>query len=105
MRILLDECAPWPLHRLLTSHECLTVQACGWAGIQNGKLLELAETRFDIFITTDQNLRYQQNLRSRRIAIIELSTNKLRRIANSAAMIREAIDLIKPGEYLRLEIP
>ena len=69
MRILLDECVPWPMHRLLTGHACSTVQDLGWGGIKNGDLLQRAEGEFDLFITSDQNLRYQQNLTGRRIAI------------------------------------
>ena len=77
MRILLDECVPWPMHKLLAGHECTTAQKRGWGGITNGDLLRLAETEFDLFITSDQNIRYQQNLAGRRGAIIELSTNDL----------------------------
>jgi hypothetical protein len=50
MRILLDECVPWPMHRLLTNHSCTNVQAQGWGGIKNGELLRLAETDFNLFI-------------------------------------------------------
>jgi hypothetical protein len=75
MNILLDECVPWPMHKLLTGHTCTTAQRRGWGGIKNGDLLRLAEGEFDLFITSDQGIRYQQNLSGRRIAIIELSTN------------------------------
>ena len=105
MRILLDECVPWPMHRLLSGHECRTAQQQGWGGIKNGQLLELAKDDFDLFITSDQNLRYQQNLGGRRIAIPDLSTNKLRRIAAVAALIQNAIAAATPGELRRLEIP
>lgn len=104
MKILLDECVPWPMHRLLAGHECRTAQQCGWGGIKNGQLLQLAEQEFPLFITSDQNLRYQQNLAGRRIAILELSTNKLRRIESAAEMIQAAIATIKPGEFRHLEI-
>jgi hypothetical protein len=98
MRILLDECVPWPMHRLLTEHECHTPQQEGWSGIKNGQLLSLAEQTFDLFITSDQNLQYQQSLRGRRIAILELSTNKLRRILAARALVQNAVWAIKPGE-------
>jgi len=65
----------------------------------------LAEQSFDLFITADQNLQCQQNLRGRRIAVLELSTNKLRRIMAARALVQNAVALIKPGELLRLEIP
>jgi hypothetical protein len=60
MKILLDECVPAPIQRLLSTHVCITVQAKGWAGIKNGDLLRRAEVEFDLFITSDQNIRYQQ---------------------------------------------
>jgi hypothetical protein len=62
MKILMDECVPWPMHKLLLGHECTTAQKRGWAAVKNGDLLRLAEGQFDLFITSDQNLRYQQNL-------------------------------------------
>ena len=105
MRILLDECVPWPMHVLLAGHECHTAQQRGWRGIKNGDLLRLAEGEFDLFITSDQNLRYQQNLTGQGIAILELSTNKLRRILAAGAMIRSAVENIRPGRFQRLQIP
>ena len=105
MKILLDECVPWPMHRLLAGHECRTAQQQGWGGIKNGRLLQLAGGGFDLFITSDQNVRYQQNLAGRQIAILELSTNKLRRIEAAAVLIRAAIASIKPSEFHQLEIP
>ena len=62
MNVLLDECVPWPMHKLLSAHVCATAQRLGWGGIKNGDLLRLAEGKFDLFITSDQNIRYQQNL-------------------------------------------
>jgi predicted nuclease of predicted toxin-antitoxin system len=105
MKILLDECVPWPMHRLLSQHSVTSVQAQGWNGIRNGELLRRAETDFDLFITSDQNIRYQQNLTGQRIAILELSTNDLRRIQASGKLIKQAADKIQPAELQRLEIP
>lgn len=59
MRILVDECVPAPIQRQFTNHACSTVQVRGWGGIKNGDLLQLAEGEFDVFITSDQNIRYQ----------------------------------------------
>lgn len=105
MKIRLDECVPWPVHRLLAGHECCTAQQCGWGGIKNRLLLQRAENEFDLFITSDQNLRYQQNLAGRRISILELSTNKLRRIEAVAETIRSLIAGMNPGEFRQLQIP
>jgi predicted nuclease of predicted toxin-antitoxin system len=105
MKILLDECVPWPMRKMLANHECSNPFRYGWNGVTNGELLKLAENEFELFITADQNLRYQQNLSGRRIAILELSTNDLRRILAAEALIVEAVASIKGGEYLQLEIP
>jgi hypothetical protein len=104
MRVLLDECVPWPMHRLLMGHECRTAQQEGWGGLKNGELLRLAETGFEVFVTADQNIRYQQNLQQRKIAILELSSNDLRRIEASAELICSALISIRPGDYVRVGI-
>jgi hypothetical protein len=92
------------MHRLFDGHACTTAQKRGWGGIKNGDLLRLAEVEFDLFITSDQNIRYQQNLAGRRIAIIELSCNDLRRILAAAAEIQAAVAGIKAGDFRKLEI-
>lgn len=104
MRILLDECVPWPLRRLLIGHECNTPGRLGWAGIANGDLVRLAEEQFDVFVTSDQNLRYQQNLKGRRIAMVELSTNDLRRIERAAEALCFVLANVQAGEFRQLEI-
>lgn len=105
MRILLDECVPWPMRRVLQGHECTTAQKRGWGGVKNGDLLRLAEPEFDLFITSDQNLRYQQNLASRRLPILVLSTNDLRRLLAAEPAIRMAVSCIQQGHFVELEIP
>ena len=104
MNVLLDECVPWPLHRLFIGHVCTTAQRRGWRSVKNGELLRLAASEFDRSITADQNLRYQQNLAGRRIAILELSTNKLRRLQSAAMLLRNTISSMRPGGFLSLEI-
>jgi predicted nuclease of predicted toxin-antitoxin system len=105
MKILLDECVPWPMYRLLSGHACSSVQDKGWGGIKNGDLLQRAEAEFDLFITSDQNIRYQHNLIGRRIAILELSTNDISRIQAASSLIETAIDQIQPNEFRQLIIP
>ena len=63
MKVLLNECVPRKLRRELADHEVLTVTQHGWSGIENGELLALAQEEFDVFLTVDQNLTYQQNLK------------------------------------------
>jgi hypothetical protein len=93
------------MHRLLPQHSITSVQAQGWSGIRNSELLRRAEADFDLFITSDQNIRYQQNLAEHKIAIVELSTNDLRRIRAAAALIKEGVENIQAAEFQRLEIP
>jgi hypothetical protein len=81
------------------------VQAQGWSGIRNSDLLARDEAGFDLLVTADQNIVYQQNLTGRTIAILELSTNDLRRILASATLIQAAIESIGPGDFVKLELP
>ena len=93
------------MHKLLIGHECKTAQQCGWGGKTNGELLRLAESQFDLFVTSDQNIRYQQSLAGRQIAILELSTNDLRKIQAAAQLMSSVVASLQPREYRRLEIP
>ena len=103
MNVLLDECTPHVLKRLLTGFDVTTVQDVGWAGITNGALLQLAEGDFDVLITSDQNLKYQQNLTGKRLAIIQLPTNQVPLITKLAPAVSEALSTIRPSELI--EIP
>jgi hypothetical protein len=91
------------LKRLLTKVEITTVQDLGWTGITNGSLLQLAEGQFDVLITSDQNLRYQQNLANRQLAIIQLPTNQVPLVANLAPAVQATLDEIRAGEFV--EVP
>ena len=93
------------MRQLLSGHECINVQKQGWKGTKNGALLALAAKEFDLFITSDQNIRYQQNLLASTMAVLELSTNDLRAIRVAGAMIQSEISTIKPSEYRRIVIP
>ena len=81
MKVLVDECAPRALRHFLLQcgQESITVQEVDWAGKENGELLALAETRFDVLVTIDSNLRYQPNLEGHRIGVIVIrcSSNRL----------------------------
>jgi hypothetical protein len=72
MRLLLDECVPARLRRSMLSHQVSTVVQEGWSGVKNGKLLALAATGFDAFITVDKNLSYQQNTSNLPVAVLVL---------------------------------
>ena len=72
MRILFDECVPRPLRRYFTGHFVATVARMGWSGIKNGDLLALADKQFDVLLTVDRGIPFQQNLSNRNIAILLL---------------------------------
>ena len=93
------------MRHLLSGHHCVSVQKRGWKGTKNGALLALAANEFDLFITSDQNIRYQQNLLGSVIAVLELSTNDLRRIRAAAPVIQSEVSAIKTGAYQRIRIP
>jgi predicted nuclease of predicted toxin-antitoxin system len=106
MKVLFDECAPRALKSFLTKHghESLTVQEAGWSGKQNGELLSLAEAAFDVFVTVDTNLRYQQNLVGRKISVVILhsSSNRLEHLRQYFPDCVSAIEKIKPGEIVQV---
>jgi len=105
VRVLVDECVPLKLVRLLTGHTFTTALDKGWGGFKNGRLLALAEPEFDLFFTCDTNLEYQQNLKGRKIAIFLLSTNHWPTLKSQVARVQAALGKIKPGEFVRVEIP
>ena len=90
------------LKRLLTDVEIKTVQDLGWTGITNGSLLQLAEGQFDVLITSDQNIRYQQNLANRQLAIIQLPTNQVPLVIKLAPAVQAALDRIQAGEFVEV---
>lgn len=97
MKILFDQGTPVPLMRYLLPHEVNTSAEREWSELQNGDLLDRAEANnYQAFITTDRNLKHQQNLTERTIRIIVLTTTSWPRIRKKAAEIREALE--KPGE-------
>ncbi len=104
VRIVLDECVPWPLAKHLTGHTCTSPQRNGWGGFENGDLLRLAEEEYDLFVTSDQNLRYQQNLADRKIAILELSTNDWATIRRSLAAVVARINAMQPREFAQFDV-
>ncbi len=77
----------------------------GWDRLENGRLLAAAEAHFDVIITSDQNIRYQQNLEGRRIAIVVLPSNNLRIIIALVPEIRSALASIQPGGWIELQLP
>ena len=102
MRIVFDQGTPAPLRRALPGHAVATAFELGWSDLANGDLLEQAEAQFDLLITTDQNLRYQQNLVRRRIAILVLPTTSWPEIRQHEAAVLAAVNTMQAGEYREL---
>ena len=106
MRVLVDECAPRALQKYLERHgyECRTVQDVGWSGKQNGELLTLAEKDFDVFLTIDSNLTYQQNLANRKISIVVIQSfsNRLEHLTVHFPSLLAALEKIKPGDIVKV---
>ena len=106
MRILFDQGTPVPLRNLLSSHQVETVFQRGWSRLKNGDLLAVAEREgFEVFVTTDQNLRDQQNLSALRIAIVVLTSTSWPRIQRAATAVKQAIDIALPGSFTEVSIP
>ena len=105
MKILLDECLPRKLKYAFLDHDCQTVPEAGLAGKKNGLLLSLAEdAAFDLFLTMDKGLQYQQNLAGRRIAvlIVRARSNRLVDLLPHLGASRSIISSIQPGDVMRV---
>ena len=106
MKVLLDEGVPQQVRGALPEHEVNSAQSLGWSGVSNGELLVRAEqTGYDLFVIADKNLRYQQNLAGRRIAILELWTNHRPTLEKHFARLKATAASIRPGAYVVLEAP
>ena len=104
MKILFDECMPLPLRRRLPDFEITTAQEMGWGRVKNGELLKRAEGVFNAFVTADQQLKYQQNLAGRQLAILVLSTNRWPKVEARTAEIIAALQALQPGDYVELTL-
>jgi hypothetical protein len=106
MRILIDECLNWRLGRALIGHYAISAQKMGWNGIKNGKLLALAvENNFDVFLTGDRNLTFQQNATEFSIAIVVLESEGIQ-LQHTLPLMPKVIALLpklKPGQVVRVK--
>jgi len=93
------------MRHLFSGHDCTSVQRRGWRGTKNGALLALAVNEFDLFITSDQNIRYQQNLLGSSVAIWSFRRMIFAVSVQPAAMIQSEIRAMKPGAYRKIVIP
>jgi len=102
MRVLFDQGTPAPLRHALAPHEVSTAFELGWSNLENGDLLLEAEGRFEVFVTTDQNLRHQQNLGGRQLAILVLPTTNWLEIQRHQSEVVVAVNSMQPGDYREL---
>ena len=106
MRVLFDNGTPRGIAAALLGHVVEEARSHGWDTLRNGELLDAAEAvGFDLFLTTDRNLRYQQNLANRQIAIVVLGKGRWRLIRTRLAEIVAAVEAATPGSYAEVEIP
>jgi hypothetical protein len=103
MRILFDQGTPLPLRDHLPEHTVLTAFELGWSTLENGALIAAAEESFDLLITTDQQLRYQQNFAGRKLSVLVLMTTSWPRIRNNISRISNALAEIRSGEYREVD--
>lgn|SRR5690348_6433515 len=106
MRVLFDQGTPVPILRYLSGHEVRVSADFGWERLTNGELLRAAEQEgFEVLLTTDKNIRYQQNLKGRRIAIVVLGHSQWPSLRPHVQRVVEAVDGAGPGSYAEVEIP
>jgi hypothetical protein len=105
MRVLLDECVPRNLKSRLIGRECRTVPEEGLAGSKNGELLSRAEKAgFDVFLTLDRGIEFQQNLQSRRIAVlvVRVGSSRLADLLPHVPEVLKTLESVRPGQVVRV---
>jgi hypothetical protein len=106
VRVLFDQGVPAPLRRHLAGHIVSTAYEQGWSTLRNGELLAAAElAAFDVFVTTDKNLRYQQDISGRHLAIVVLGTTSWVRIERHVEGVLAAIGRCEVGAFAEIDIP
>jgi hypothetical protein len=105
VRVLFDQGTPVPLRDFLQQHQVSTALERGWSKLKNGELLDAAEREaFEVLVTTDSKLKFQQNLRIRRIAIVALLSTSWPRIERAMAAVVSAINAASAGTYTEVDI-
>jgi hypothetical protein len=106
MRVLFDQATPVPIRPYLEGHDVRTAAQQGWDTLKNGELLSAAEAAgFDVILTTDKNMRYQQNLAGRKIAVVVLGQQQWPRLRAHMRLIVDAVNAALPGSCADVEIP
>lgn len=106
MLVLFDQGTPVPIRRFLVGHTARTAAQEQWATLKNGELLTVAETAgFDVLLTTDKNMRSQQNLACRKIAIVVIGRQQWPALQPHIDRVVAAVNAATPGSYIEVEIP
>jgi predicted nuclease of predicted toxin-antitoxin system len=106
MRILFDQATPVPIRLYLAGHDVRTAAQQGWDTLKNGELLAAAEAEgFGVLLTTDKNMRYQQNLAGRKIAVVVLGLQQWPSLRPHVQRVVEAIKAATPGSYTKIDFP
>lgn len=107
MNILFDENFPRPLRRYLTDHIVKTAQQMGWDGVENGDLLDIAQSEFDVLLTTDRGIKYQQNFTGREIAVITLRAidNRIPTLTPLMPQVLALLPTVQQGQVYFVEAP
>jgi glutamate racemase len=106
VRVLFDQGTPVPLRHAIVKHTISTAYELGWSTLKNGELLQAAEEAgFEVLVTTDTNLKYQQNLASRKISVVVLSSTSWPRIKAVSEKVITAIEMSTVGSYIEVVIP
>jgi hypothetical protein len=106
MLILFDNGTPRGLARFLVGHEVQEARAHGWEELANGQLIDAAESAgFEVMVTNDKNIRYQQNLAGRKIALVVLEHNQWPMVRRVGGSIAAAVDAAEPGSYVEIAVP
>jgi predicted nuclease of predicted toxin-antitoxin system len=106
MRLLFDHNVPAPLRALLPAHDVTFAKNLGWGALSNGALLAAAESGgVALLVTADKNMRYQQNLSGRRIAIVVLPSQNMGMLRDGISLIEAAINQGAPGGYQEIDLP
>ena len=106
MRILFDQATPGPLRPYLAGHTVRTGAEEGWDRLRNGDLLTAAENAgFDLLLTTDRNIQYQQNIAGRKISVLILSRQQWPQLRPHVQLVVDAVNAARPGSFTEVEIP
>lgn len=105
MKILFDGGVPWGLRRFLVGHDVVSAQELGWAEQPDGELLRLAEPTFDVLVTTDGKLRYQQNFTGRRLAVLVVINFRWDWVRPFGGEIAAEVQALQPGDYREFIVP